>query len=279
MEKLKGQDVVNSMTQNMRAELENLSSPVCLAIVRVGEKPDDISYERGAKKRMEKIGIECRCYTYPEDISDAEFKREFAKINAEPTVNGILLLRPLPKHIDENAVCNMIDFEKDVDCINPVNIEKVFVNDNTGFLPCTAAAVMKCLEFANVELAGKNVTIVGRSLVVGKPLSMLMLAKNATVTICHSKTRDLKAECKRADILVSCMGRAKMIDAEYVKEGAVVIDVGINVDENGNLCGDIDFDSVAPHASLITPVPGGVGSVTTAVLAEQTIKAARMYGA
>lgn len=276
MKELKGADVVSAMIGEMQEQLAKMQAAVCLATVRVGGKPDDISYERGARKRMEKIGIECRSYAFPEDISDDDFKAEFTKINDDKSINGILLLRPLPRQIDEKAICEMIDPVKDVDCISPVNIEKVFVGDPSGFLPCTAAAVMKCLEFADIELAGKRAVVVGRSLVVGKPLAMLLLGKNATVTVCHSKTRDLSEECKRAEVLVSCVGRAKMLDEAYVGENAVVIDVGINVDEDGRLCGDVDYASAVKKASVITPVPGGVGAVTTAVLAQQVIKAARM---
>lgn len=274
MRELRGADVVSAITNEVQEQLTHMQAVPCLAIVRVGERTDDISYERGARKRMEKLKINCKSFVFPADISNDEFQAEFAKINAESEINGILLLRPLPHQIDEKAVCDMINPAKDVDCISPVNIEKVFTGDESGFLPCTAAAVMKALEFANVELCGKRAVVVGRSLVVGKPLAMLLLGKNATVTVCHSKTADLAAECRRADVLVSCMGRAKMLGEEYVREGAVVIDVGINADSDGKLCGDVDYDTVAHKASIITPVPGGVGSVTTAILAQQTVKAA-----
>ena len=276
MNLIKGADVVSAMTEKMQAELSSMQRKPCLAIIRVGEKPDDMSYERGAKKRMEKVGIECISRVFPADITDADFKAEFAKINADNSVDGILLLRPLPKHIDEKAICEMIDPKKDVDCINPVNIEKIFVGDRDAFAPCTAEAVMKCIEFAGLDLCGKNAVVVGRSLVVGKPLSMLLLARNATVTICHSKTQDLPGVCSRAEVLISCIGRAKLLKGDCVGDGAYVFDVGINLDDAGNLCGDFDFDAVKDRAGAITPVPGGVGSVTTAVLAEHVIKAAKM---
>ena len=276
MEKLLGADVVSAMTEKMREQLTKMQAAPCLATVRVGEKGDDISYERGAKKRMEKLGIECKSYVFDADISNDDFMREFSRINEDESVNGILLLRPLPKHLDEKKICEIINPEKDVDCISPVNIEKVFVGDETGFLPCTAAAVMECLSFANVDLQGKNAVVVGRSLVVGKPLSMLLLNKNATVTICHSKTQDLAQVCSRADVLISCIGRAKMLTDAHVKSGAVVIDVGINVDDDGKLCGDFDFEKASEKAQIITPVPGGVWSVTTAVLGLQVIRAAKM---
>ena len=275
MRLIKGKDVVAQMTEKLTDELAHIANKPCLAIIRVGEKPDDIAYERGAAKRMEKVGIECRHYVFDRSISDSEFREEFVKVNNDKSIDGILLLRPLPAHIDEKAVCDMIDPDKDIDCISPRNIQKVFVGDDSGYAPCTAEAVIKCIEYSGIDLCGKNAVVVGRSLVVGKPLSMLLLAKNATVTICHSRTRELPLVCSRADILVSCIGRAKMIDESYVKNGACVFDVGINEDENGALCGDIDFDAVADRTEMITPVPGGVGSVTTAVLAEHVIRAAK----
>ena len=275
MRLIKGTDVAAHITENIKSQLAELDFLPRLAIIRVGEKPDDIAYERGAKKRMEKTGMECVTYHFDENISNDEFSAEFLKINNDKSIHGILLLRPLPKHIDENAICEMINPRKDIDCISPVNIEKVFVGDKSAFAPCTAEAVMKCIECAGIELCGKNVTVIGRSLVVGKPLSMLLLSKNATVTICHSKTRDLPQVCSCADVLVSCIGRARMIGAEYIREGACVFDVGINATEDGGLCGDVDFDAVADKCEMITPVPGGVGSVTTAVLAEHLLRAAK----
>lgn len=276
MTELRGADVVSAITTEIREQLAQMQVVPCLAVVRVGERGDDIAYERGAIKRMEKLGLNCKSFVFRSDISDAEFKSEFANINADRSIHGILLLRPLPHHIDEKGICDMIDPHKDIDCIGPANIEKVFVGDDTGFLPCTAAAVVKCLEFAGVELTGKRAVVVGRSLVVGKPVSMLLLGKNATVTICHSRTENLQEECSRADILIACVGKAKLIDKDYIKPGAVVIDVGINVDQNGKLCGDVNYEAAAPISSIITPVPGGVGSVTTAILAQQLVKAAKM---
>lgn len=274
MNLIKGADVVSAMTEKMQAELSSIQRKPCLAIIRVGEKPDDMSYERGAKKRMEKVGIDCISRVFDAGITDSDFKAEFAKINADDAVDGILILRPLPKQIDEKAVCGMIDPKKDVDCINPVNIEKVFVGERDAFAPCTAEAVMKCIDFTGIDLCGKNAVVVGRSLVVGKPLSMLLLARNATVTICHSRTQSLPSICSRADVLVSCIGRAMFLKGDCVKKGAYVFDVGINLDDEGNLCGDFDVNAIK-NAAAITPVPGGVGSVTTAVLAEHVIRAAK----
>lgn len=245
-----------------------------LAIVRVGERPDDLSYERGALKKMESFGLLGESFAFPQDITDEAFKKEFAKINKNPDIDGILLLRPLPKQIKEKDIEHMIDPGKDLDGISPENIARVFAGDDTGFAPCTAEAVMEVLKANDISLTGKRVAIVGRSMVVGRPLSMLMLKENATVTICHTRTEDLKETCKNAQILVAAAGRARMVDASYVGTDAIVVDVGINVDEDGKLCGDVDFDSLEGTASMATPVPGGVGAVTTAVLARHLVLAA-----
>lgn len=245
-----------------------------LAIVRVGERPDDLSYERGALKKMAAFGLEAESFAFPEDMTDQDFKREFLKINENPDVDGILLLRPLPKQIVEKDIEHMIDPKKDLDGISPINIAKVFAGDDSGFAPCTAEAVVEVLKANEIALAGKKVTIVGRSMVVGRPLSMLLLKENATVTICHTRTVNLKETCRHGEILIAAAGQAKMLDASYVGNGAVVIDVGINVDENGKLCGDVDFDTLEGTASMATPVPGGVGAVTTAVLAKHLVLAA-----
>ena len=276
MRVLKGAEVSVKMKEEVQAALAKCKgeSPK-LAIIRVGENPDDMSYERGATKKMESFGLRVQSYVYPEDITDSDFKAEFTRINEDPDVTGILMLRPLPKQICEKDIEGMIDPEKDLDGISPVNIAKVFAGDDSGFAPCTAEAVVEMLDFAGIDVTGKRVTVVGRSLVIGKPVSMLLLKKNATVTICHTKTKDMKEECRRADILVAAAGVAKMITAEYVGKGAVVIDVGINVDNNGKLCGDVDTDGISSLASVATPVPGGVGSVTTSVLAKHLLQAAK----
>lgn len=244
-----------------------------LAIVRVGENPDDMSYERGAMKKMESFGLRAQSYAYPADIRDEEFKKEFQKINDDREVAGILLLRPLPKQICEKDIEKMIDPAKDLDGISPINVAKVFGGDPSGFAPCTAEAVIEVLKQKAIPITGKRAVIVGRSMVVGKPLSMLMLKENATVTICHTRTRDLRGTCQEAEILVAAAGKAKMIDKTYVGQDAVVVDVGINVDEDGRLCGDVDFEDIQEKASMATPVPGGVGTVTTAVLAKHLAQA------
>lgn len=275
MEFLKGSAVSSAIREQVHTMLEELNGYVPkLAIIRVGEKPDDVSYEKGAMKKMTSFGLEAVSYTFPADISDGEFKKEFAKLNEDDSIDGILLLRPLPAQICEKDIEKMIDPDKDLDGIAPANIAKVFAGDGTGFAPCTAEAVIELLKGYDVPISGKRVTVVGRSMVVGKPLTMLLLKENATVTVCHTKTEDLRAECRRADIIIAAAGRARMLDGSYAGKDAVVIDVGINVDENNVLCGDVNTESMDGIASRITPVPGGVGAVTTAVLAKHLTEAA-----
>ena len=276
MLELRGKKVSDEIKDNVKKELESLSFVPKLAIVRVGENPDDISYERGATKKMKSFGLDVESYVYPSDISNDEFKKAFKKINDNEDVTGILLLRPLPKTIDEKEIENMIDPKKDLDGISPINIAKVFAGDTTGFSPCTAEAVIEVLKAYHIELTGKKVTVVGRSMVVGKPVSMLLLKENATVTMTHTKTVNLRKTCQNAEIVVAAAGRAKMLNADDCGQDAVMIDVGINVDENGKLCGDIDYSSLEGKASAATPVPGGVGTVTTAVLAKHLVRAAKM---
>lgn len=266
MSVLKGAPAAKAITEKCKALIESAEGRAPkLAIVRVGEEPGDLSYETGAKKRMEKAGVETEVHVFPRDEENDVFLAEFRKINEDPSVDGILVFRPLPRQIDAKAVEEMIDLKKDVDCISPRSMEKVFEGTAVN-TPCTPQAVIEMLDHAGIELTGKRVTVIGRSMVVGKPLAMMLLQRNATVTICHSKTEDLPAVCREADVLIAAVGRARMITADYVKEGAAVIDVGINTDAEGNLCGDVDFDSVCEKAGLITPVPGGVGAVTTSVL-------------
>lgn len=276
METLKGLPVANAINERITDAMKSWTGRVPhLAIIRVGERPDDMSYERGATKKMEKVGFDCTSYTFPADIDNDTFQKEFDKINEDDNIDGILLLRPLPKHLDEQAVVNRINPNKDLDGISPVNMAKVYAGDETGFAPCTAEAVIEMFDYAGVDLKGKRVAVVGRSLVIGKPVAMLLMKKNATITVCHTKTIDMPGTCKNAEVIVAAAGVAKMIDSSYVADGAVVIDVGINVDEEGNLCGDVNFDDISGVASVATPVPGGVGSVTTSVLAKHLLAAAQ----
>lgn len=273
-----GNEVANAMKEWLLSEVKTLKSEgvePSLTIIRVGARPDDLSYERGAKKRMEMIGITCRIIELPENISQARFEEEFRNINEDVNVHGILLFQPLPEGLDVEPVRMMIHPEKDMDCMSPINTAKVFAGDASGFAPCTAEAVMEMLKYYEIPLEGESTVIVGRSMVVGKPLAMLMLEKHATITVCHTRTENLEEICRNADILVTCAGRAKMITENMVGDGAVIADVGINVDEDGNLCGDVDFDAVCEKASYISPVPRGVGSVTTSVLAAHVVRAAK----
>lgn len=275
---MKGLEAVNGMKTKMLAEIEELKKKginPCLAIVRLGARPDDQAYERGAIKRCEGLGIKCTVVEYEESISQDELIKNIEEINSDGTIHGILLFRPLPKHIDENVIKYIIGNDKDVDCLNPINVAKVFEGDETGFAPCTPEAVMEMLEHYNIDVTGKRVVVIGRSLVVGKPLSMLLLKKNATVTVCHTRTKNLEELCRTAEILIAAAGKAKMVSEKFVSPGQIVIDVGINLDHNGNLCGDVDYDAVEKVVGSITPVPGGVGTVTTSVLAKHVIRAAK----
>ena len=274
---MKGSEVTAAMKEELLREVEKLVQKGIvpgLAIVRVGARPDDLAYERGARKRMEAVGIRCVVTELSEDISQAEFEQAFAAVNDDPATHGILLFRPLPKQLDEGPVRGMINPWKDVDCMSPVNMAKVFSGDESAYAPCTPEAVMEVLAHYGIDLKGARVTVVGRSMVVGKPLSMLLLKQHATVTICHTRTVDLAGTCRNAEILIAAAGKARMITAEFVSESSVVVDVGINIGSDGNLCGDVDFDAVAPRATHITPVPGGVGAVTSSVLAKHVVRAA-----
>lgn len=276
MLELRGKKVSDGIKEYVSKELETLTFVPKLAIVKVGENPDDMSYERGATKKLKSFGLDVASYVFPQDISDEDFKKAFKDINEDDEVTGILLLRPLPRTINEKDIENMIDPKKDLDGISPINIAKVFAGDTTGFSPCTAEAVIEVLKAYDIELTGKRVTVVGRSMVVGKPVSMLLLKENATVTMTHTKTVDLRKTCSDAEIVIAAAGRAKMLNSDYCGHDAVMIDVGINVDENGKLCGDVDYATLDGKASAATPVPGGVGTVTTAVLAKHLIQAAKM---
>ena len=275
---IKGLEVVNAMKNQMLAEIAELKEKdidPCLAIVRLGSRPDDQAYERGAIKRCEGLGIKCIVMEYAESITQDELIKNIKEINSDTAIHGILLFRPLPKHINEDVIKYVISADKDVDCLNPVNVAKVFEGDETGFAPCTPEAVMQMLEHYNIDVSGKRVVVIGRSLVVGKPLSMLLLKKNATVTICHTRTKELEATCRSAKILIAAAGKARMVTEQFVSPDQVVIDVGINLDRDGNLCGDVDFSTVEKIVDSVTPVPGGVGTVTTSVLAKHVIRAAK----
>ena len=273
MEELRGKEIVEAMrTECLRFARENACIP-SLAVLRVGDKESDIAYERSIKKRFQDFGLEVKDYHLEENCSNAEFQEVFRFLNEDPEIDGILVFRPLPLQIDEEEMLSVMKKEKDVDGVTSSNLAGLLLQDPDAFAPCTAEAVMELCKYYKIPLSGKEVCIIGRSLVVGKPLSVLMLNADATVTVCHSKTENIKEVAKRADVLVTAIGKAKAIGSSYCKEGAMVIDVGINVDSDGNLCGDVDYDTIKTVAEKLTPVPGGLGPVTTAVLAKHVVKA------
>jgi methylenetetrahydrofolate dehydrogenase (NADP+) / methenyltetrahydrofolate cyclohydrolase len=280
-ERLAGKAVVDAMKEELSKKVEAIKAKGFtpkLGIIRVGARPDDLFYEGGAKKTCEAIGMAYQVFEYPADVDQATFEKAVSNVGAHKEINGILMFAPLPKQLDEKKIRNLIPVEKDVDCMTIGSAAKVYTDDPTGFPPCTPTACMDILKFFNIPLKGKKAVVLGRSQVVGKPVAMLLLREHATVTICHSRTDNLPAVCADADILIAAVGRAKMVKANFVKPGQVVIDVGINEDPDnpGKYCGDVDYAEVEPIVEKITPVPGGVGSVTTIVLCKQTIQACEM---
>lgn len=244
-----------------------------LSIVRVGEKPDSVAYEQSAIKRAQALGVEAKTFTLPENSTLEDVQAALTQINEDPAIHGCLLLRPMPKHIDDEIACNTLCAQKDSDGITLASAGAVFAGTK-GFAPCTAEACVRMLDAYDIPLEGKKVAVVGRSLVVGRPLSMLLLARNATVTICHSRTKNLPEVTRDADIVVCATGRAKAYGAEFFRAGQIVLDVGTNFDDDGKLCGDVDFDAVEPVVDAITPVPGGIGGITTCVLIDHVIDVA-----
>lgn len=275
----KGAEVNSALNARIAADVEALKAREVepkLGIIRVGERPDDLSYERTAEKRAEKLGVAVEKIVLPEDVSQAELLGVIKGVNENPLIHGVLLFRPLPKHLDEDAVCNALAPEKDIDGITDLSCAGVFAGKELGFAPCTPSACMEILEHYGVELRGKKAVVIGRSLVVGKPAAMMLLKRNATVTVCHTRTADLPAVCREADVLIAAAGKARMVTADFVRPGQIVIDVGINWDEQEQkLVGDVDFDAVEPIVAAITPVPGGVGTVTTSMLIGHVVEAAK----
>ncbi len=245
-----------------------------LVVIKVGDDPASAVYVRNKKRACEELGIYSEEYSLPTETSQKDLLDLIEELNTREDINGILCQLPLPKHLDEKAVINAIAPEKDVDCFHPQNVGKVLIGED-GFKPCTPAGVIEMLKRSGIEIAGKNCVVLGRSNIVGKPMALLLLQENGTVTVCHSKTKNLKEITKTADILVAAIGKAKFVTADMVKEGAVVIDVGINRDENGKLCGDVDFDAVEKKAAAISPVPGGVGLMTVTMLMQNTLISAK----
>ena len=257
-------DIKNELKEKVTKYKEQ-GIEITLAVVKVGNDPASAVYVRNKEKAFEYFGINSKTLALPEETTEEELLNVVKKLNEDKNVNGILVQLPLPKHIDESKVLLTIDSTKDVDGFHPVNVGKMVIGEDT-FLPCTPAGIIEMIKRTDIDIEGKECVIIGRSNIVGKPMATLMLKENATVTIAHSRTKDLKEVTKRADIIVAAIGKAKFVTADYVKEGAVVIDVGMDRDENGKLCGDVDFESVSKVASAITPVPGGVGPMTVTML-------------
>jgi methylenetetrahydrofolate dehydrogenase (NADP+)/methenyltetrahydrofolate cyclohydrolase len=275
---LTGKEVAQKMDQDIQKDVQELKAKSvnpALRIMIVGVAEDSVFYANSAKKMAEKNGIVCEIEQLSGTMSQDEFVNILKQRNADKAIHGIIVMRPFPKQIREDVVKYILSPEKDVDCFNPVNAGKIMAGDLTGFPPATPQAVMEILRFYQIPMSGKEAVVVGRSMVVGKPMSMLLLGENATVTVCHSKTQDLPGVCRRADILVAAIGKAKMITKDYIKPGATVMDVGINP-EGDKFVGDVDTEPAKDVAGAITPVPGGVGTVTTRVLLKHVVKAAKL---
>ncbi|MBQ9935833.1 MAG: bifunctional methylenetetrahydrofolate dehydrogenase/methenyltetrahydrofolate cyclohydrolase FolD [Lachnospiraceae bacterium] len=269
--KLISQQIKDELKEKV-AELKADGKEICLAVIQVGNDPASTVYVGNKKKACEYIGIKSLAYEVPEETTEEELLGIIDKLNNDDSVHGILVQLPVPKHINEEKIINAISPSKDVDGFHPASVGALSIGQK-GFVSCTPAGVIQLLKRSNIEISGKECVVIGRSNIVGKPMSMLLLRENGTVTICHSRTKDLKEVCKRADILVVAIGKPRMIDASYVKEGATVIDVGIHRDENNKLCGDVDYASVETIAGAITPVPGGVGPMTIAMLMNNCVEA------
>lgn len=269
------QEIKDELKQEVAA-LKASGRECALAVIQVGNDPASSVYVRNKKKACEYIGIRSLSYELDENTSEEELLALIDKLNADSSVHGILCQLPLPKHMDEDKVIKRISPEKDVDGFHPQNVGALVIGQKS-FVSCTPAGIIQLLKRSNIQMEGKHCVVIGRSNIVGKPMALLMLRENATVTICHSRTRNLKELCKEADILIVAIGKPQFITADYVKEGAVVIDVGIHRDENNKLCGDVKYDEVEPVASAITPVPGGVGPMTIAMLMHNCVEAMKMY--
>ena len=275
---IKGAQVVEAMGGRITKQVEELKNAgvePCLAILRVGEDGSQMAYERGARNRLAKYGIKCETTALEQDVSQEDFEKAFRGLNEDAAVHGILILQPLPKSLSIESIKNEINPLKDVDAISPMTLYRVFAWDKQAFAPCTAEGVIEILDSIGTQYRGKKCVIVGCSLVVGRPLGMLLLARDATVTYCHEFTVDVPKEARDADILISAAGVPKLIGAGHVNENMTVVDVGINVGADGKMCGDVDFDAVKDIVANITPVPGGAGSVTTSVLADHVVRAAK----
>lgn len=276
---LKGAPVAEALTEKMKTDVAELNAKginPTLAILRVGERPDDISYERGAVKRAEKAGVSIKQVILPADVTQEEFDKALTSLNEDSEVHGILMFRPLPDQLDNEKARKMLAPEKDIDGCTDGSLAGVFTNTKTGFPPCTAQAAMEILHYYGVEIKGKKAAVIGRSLVIGRPVAMMLMHENATVVNCHTKTVDVPSITREADILIAAAGVLRSVNSDFVNPDQVVIDVGINWDEEKQgIAGDVDFASVEPAVKAITPVPGGVGTVTTSVLISHVIEAAK----
>lgn len=275
---LKSKPVIDAMAADMKPRVEALKAQgvvPSLAIVRVGSRPDDLSYERTAIRRAESLGIEVRVIALDEFVTQFSLESQLQAINADLTIHGCLLFRPLPTFMDEKSVCDRLAMTKDVDGISTASLGAVFTDDPSVFAPCTAEACIRMLDHYRIPIAGKHVVVVGRSLVIGKPVAMLLLKRNASVTICHSRTEDLARITRAADIVICATGRARAFGELFFSPRQTVLDVGIDFDTQGVLCGDVDYERVEPTVDAITPVPGGIGSVTTSITMEHTLIAAQ----
>ncbi len=274
---LLGKEVTAALNERIKANVAALKEKgvnPTLAIIRVGENESDISYERGATKRCETLGVACTKILLPEDATQEQVLGAVDQVNKDENIHGVLLFRPLPKHLNQTEIENALDPAKDVDCMTDGSMSGVFTGKALGFPPCTPQACMEILDHYGIDCTGKKAVVIGRSLVVGKPAAMMLIKKNATVTICHTRTKDMPSVTREAEILIVAAGRAGVVNKDYVSPGQIVIDVGINVTEEGKLCGDVKYDEVDPVVEAITPVPGGVGSVTTSVLVGHVVEAA-----
>ena len=274
---LSGKEVAKDLTENLIKEVEALKVKPTLAILRVGSNPSDIAYENSAIKKAETIGINIKQVLLDEKITQKELINSIDALNADESVHGVLMFRPLPKHLDEKEACNRLNPKKDVDGITEGSMAGIYSGDNKGYAPCTAQAAIEILKYYNIPMSGKKAVVVGRSLVIGKPAIMLLMAENSTVTVCHSKTSeaDKVKALKDADIIIVATGRMNTIDDKHITVNSTIIDVGINFDENGKMCGDANFEKIADKVKAITPVPGGVGAVTTTILMKHVVDACK----
>ena len=271
--KLISQQIKDELKEEV-AQFKAEGIDICLAVIQVGNDPASSVYVRNKKKACAYIGVESRSYELPEETSEEELIKLVEELNADESVNGILVQLPVPDHIDEDKIIRTISPDKDVDGFHPVSVGRLWIGEK-GFLSCTPAGIIQLLKRSNISIEGKECVIIGRSNIVGKPMVALLLRENGTVTVAHSRTKDLKEVAKRADILIVAIGKERFITSEYIKEGAVVIDVGMHRDEANHLCGDVDFADVEPHSSAITPVPGGVGPMTIAMLMNNCVETVR----